>query len=220
MPQKSNKTLVTLLLDRSGSMEEIRDETIEAVNSYISHLKDSQDDIRLSLALFDSPFPGTEMKLEKIFVAKKVDKVQLLTRSDFAPRGGTPLLDAVATTILAVEESLIGKTAKVVLAIQTDGDERHSKDFSWNAVKAMISAKEKAGWQVNFLGAGINAYKQGERLGISRAQTLSYGVDREATRNAFAATAAVTRGFASGAMATTSYSSDHKLSAGDLWTDK
>jgi uncharacterized protein YegL len=126
---KTKKTLVTLLLDRSGSMQSVKDDTIGAINSYIEELKSSKSKIHFSLILFDSFGGGCD--LEKVYVAEKIKNVDPLTSKDFNPRGGTPLIDASCTTIRAVEESIKGKDANVVFAIQTDGNENQSVENSW-----------------------------------------------------------------------------------------
>ena len=211
------KTLVTLLLDRSSSMEEIKQETIEGVNSYFHHLRGGGDDVRLSLVLFDSPWPGTHIELEKVFVGQKISKVRNLTSADFVPRGGTPLRDAIYRTIRAVELSIVGKDVKVVIAIQTDGKELNSQEITWAGVRNLITEKEAQGWQFNFMGAGLDAYEEGQKLGLSTANIMAYGKDLEKTRAAFSATAIATRSFVSGSSESTSYSAEQKAAAGDLW---
>lgn len=221
MSNKTEKTLVTLLLDQTGSMNKVKSQTIEAINAYISHLKEGGDDIRFSLIMFDAPWPAEQMELEKLHVGRKIAEVPELMDADYQPRGMTPLIDAAFQTIRAVEASLKGKSGtKVVIAIQTDGDENASRENSWNDLKALIADKERDGWQFNFMGAGINAYQQSERMGISRSKTISYGMDKKSTHSAFEATASVTRAFASGSILSTNYADTDKLAAGDNWHGK
>lgn len=211
---KKTKTLVTLLLDRSGSMHSIWSDTIGAINAYMDTFRDSKSDIRFSLVLFDSY--GSEMCLEKVFVAEKIKKIKSFNAGDFQPRGGTPLRDAIGTTVAAVSESLKGRDdVKVVFAIQTDGQENNSSEYSWDSVKSLISEKEKLGWEFTFMGCGINAYEQAGRLGINQAKTVSYGKNAEQTKAVFEASALNTRSFAEGISASTVYSSEQKLRAGD-----
>lgn len=209
------KTLVTLLLDRSGSMQSVKDDTIGAINAYIEELKSSTTPIHFSLILFDSV--NYKCELEKVYVAEKIKNVKPLTSDDFKPRGGTPLIDAACTTIRAVEESLRGKKdANVVFAIQTDGQENHSRENTWDGLKSLIQEKEsELGWEFIFMGCGIDAYKQGSMMGISASKTLSYGKDSAQTRAAFRATAHNTVMYSAGKMSDLSYSAEQKMSAGD-----
>jgi uncharacterized protein with von Willebrand factor type A (vWA) domain len=211
----SKKTLVTLLLDRSGSMEKVKADTIGAINAYIGKLREAEDDIRFSLVFFDSDYSGN-MDLQKIFVGKKISEVKDLTDNDFMPRGGTPLIDAACTTIRAVADSVAERTdTKMVFALQTDGDENMSRENTWSDLKSLISRKENEGWEFIFMGCGIDAYQQGAQMGISRNKTLSYGKDRTATHAAFEATAINTARYASGASASMDYTDDQKSRAGD-----
>lgn len=212
---KKTKTLVTLLLDRSGSMQFTRDDTVGAINAYMKTLRDSDEDIRFSLIMFDSS-TGRGVDLEKFCVAEKISNVGEFTLNDFVPRGQTPLIDAACITIGAIEESLKGRSdTNIVLAIQTDGAENSSVENTWENLRKLISAKEEAGWEFNFMGCGIDAYEQGARMGISAAKTVSYGTDRKQTEAAFAATASNTALYASGALGSLDYSAEQKLSSGD-----
>jgi len=220
--QTKTKTLVTLLLDRSGSMETVRDDTIGAINAYVDGLRASGDDFRFSLLTFTSDFAG-DMQLERIMVANRVEDVKRLTRDDFVPHGGTPLIDAACATIDAVKSSLTGKSSsgtKVVFAIQTDGDENMSRTHSWADLKSRIEGCEEAGWEFVFMGCGINAYKQGARMGLGADKTMSYGEGKAETEAAFRATAANTVMFASGAASTMAYSAAQKSASGDAWADQ
>lgn len=216
---KAKKTLVTLLLDRSYSMQEVREATIGAINAYIGELRASEADIRFSLVLFDSDTLGG-ISLKKVHVARPIAEVPDLTWADYEPRGGTPLIDAAYTTIKAVAASLEGgrdKDTNVVVAIQTDGDENSSRNHSWTELKSLVSEKEELGWEMIFMGAGINAYKQAGQMGISGVKTVSYGADRIGTREVFAATAANVSAYASGLRSTTEYSDLQKRAAGDAF---
>ena len=213
---KSPKTLVTLLLDRSGSMQTLKDDTLGALNAYIDRLRQEESDIRFSLVQFDAPDFAAPMALEKVHVARPVAEIPDLGPDDFIPRGGTPLIDAACATIRAVAESLEGREkTRVVVAIQTDGQENRSVENSWNDLKALIAEKEKAGWEFVFMGCEIDAYKQGAMMGVSPDKTLSYGKDPEATRAAFAATAANTAHYAAGTLGSMDYTAAQKMEAGD-----
>ena len=212
-----NRTLVTLLLDRSGSMHQFKADTIGAINAWIGTLRESatdDTDMRFSLVQFDGPYGGP-MHLERTHVAQPIAEIPDLADADFQPRGGTPLIDAAIATILAIDESLSGREGvKVVLAIQTDGEENQSQ-APWRDLKALVKEKTAAGWEIIFMGAGIDAYAQGAQMGIGRSKTLSYGTDSDQTRAAFAATAQNTSLYASGAMASMDYTDDQKIAAGD-----
>lgn len=208
---KPGKTSVTFLLDRSGSMEAIKGDTIGAFNAYLDGLQGA--DIEFSLVQFDS------MSLDKVYVRVPVAQATKLDNNNYQPRGGTPLIDASYKTIKAVEHSLQGEsTTKVVICIQTDGHENASTEYTWEQLNALIKEKTALGWQFNFMGASIDAYSQGARMGISAGQTVSYNAQNTAaTMDSFLASASNARSFAAGQSVNTNYSAQQKSASGDIF---
>jgi hypothetical protein len=209
--QTAMRTLVTFLLDRTGSMEAIRDDTIGGFNAYLDGLKGNGGaDIDFTLIQFDS------VSIDKICVAVPVAEVEKLTRETYQPRASTPLIDAAVKTINAVEAALLhGPAAKVVICIQTDGQE-NSTEHNWAELNALIKEKSAKGWQFNFMGVGIDAYDQGARMGISPAATMAYDHrDRQATVAAFSASAENARRYACAEIDDTDYRPAQKAAAGD-----
>jgi hypothetical protein len=213
----TQNTLITFLLDRSGSMESVRDDTIGAFNAYLDDLKAEVGvDLIFNLVQFNG------QGLEKVCVRRPVSEVHRLDRNSYVPRGSTPLIDAAYTTIKAIEASLNGDAeTKVVICIQTDGEENASEEHNWDELSALVKEKRALGWQFNFMGAGIDAYDQGARMGIAADQTLSYDPkDPVANKAAFMAAAESTRLYSRGAMESTSYSDAQKRAAGDKYAGR
>jgi hypothetical protein len=185
------RTLVTFLLDETGSMESIKDDTIGGFNAYLATLKSSATPIDFTLIKFDS------RRIEKVCVAVPVGEVAALSSDTYRPGAATPLIDAAYKTIKAVEKSLNGSKPQVVICIQTDGHENSSTEHSWADLNALIKEKSALGWQFNFLGTGIDAYDTGERMGVSAMATMSSGRSSRHVRASYAAVADATVGFAS-----------------------
>lgn len=213
----AGQTLVTFLLDRSGSMDAIKAATIEAFNAYLDTLKAGGDGIEFSFLQFDT------QSLDKICVNEPVTKVQGLTPLTYQPRGGTPLIDAAYKTIKAVESALPSRKdkPKIVVCIQTDGEENQSTEHTWESLSALVKAKIADGWQFNFMGAGIDAYAQGAKMGIAAMSTMSYDPSKvQTTLAAFAASAHNTMSYASGDAANTDYSFVQRGASGDAFAHK
>lgn len=215
---KNQETLVTLLLDRSSSMSSCYDATIEAFNGYISTLKDAKTPIKFTFLQFDH-HAGCD--INKVHFEMPIKDVPDLNKTSYKPRGSTPLIEASIKTIEALDKALSAKenNPKVVICIQTDGEENSSNhEYTWDRLSSLVQSKTKEGWQFNFMGAGIDAYDQGSKMGMSVAQTMSYDHNNlAATRSAFAANAANTMAYASGEAVNTAYSAKQKLDAGDIW---
>lgn len=208
---KLDRTLVTFLLDRTGSMQEVRDDTIGAFNTYIETLKREGGGIEFSLILFDST------SVDRIYVNRPIAEVKPLTTDTYVPRDWTPLIDASFKTIKAVERSVSESKdkPKVVICIQTDGQENASRQHTMKELQDLIKEKRELGWQFNFMGCGIDAYDQARQMGISRGSTVSYGKDFAATQAVFSATARNTSSYAGGQSVNTNYSRRQKKMSGD-----
>jgi len=208
------KTLVSFLLDRSASMASVRDATIEAFNGYVEGLKDGdKGEVEFTFLQFDS------VSIDKHCVNRPIKDAPMLSYDNFQPRGSTPLIDAIFTTVEAIDAALAKRddTPKIVICIQTDGEENCSSAHDWLELNALIKEKTLAGWQFNFMGCGIDAYQQGAKMGITRDNTVSYSSDLKSTRAVFGSAASNTRGFADGLRASTAYTSEQKFAAGDIF---
>ena len=207
-------TLVTFLLDKSGSMGPIRADTIGAFNAYLDELKTDSEGIVFSFLQFDTN--STDVLCRNM----PVKDVKALTEDTYRPNGGTPLIDAAYKTIKAVEKAVAERSEapKVVICFQTDGQEKSSTQHSWNDLQTLIKEKTALGWQFNFMGCGIDAYAQGGRMGIAAVNSMSY--DRhsaQATKAAFSASAENTKAFASGLVGSTAYSGAQRVEAKDKY---
>ena len=215
MTAPKSSTLVTFLLDRTQSMGIIRQPTIDAFNAYLASLKEEKGDgfvCDFTLLQFDS------ISLDRNYVAVPVKDVKPLDFSTFVPRGSTPLIDSCVKTIRAVEESLNARDdkPKVVICFQTDGEENSSRQHTWAELNDLIKEKTLAGWEFNFMGAGIDAYQQASKMGIATLNTVSYDSSSiQATCSGFQASASNARGFGTGALRNTGYSVQQKMESGD-----
>src|SRR5260221_14561392 len=80
----TERTLVTFLLDRTGSMEPIKDDTIGAFNAYLDGLQKAATSIDFTFVQFDS------ISIDKVCVGMPVAQVPRLDASTYQPRASTP----------------------------------------------------------------------------------------------------------------------------------
>jgi len=180
----TNKVLVNVILDRSGSMQPIRDATISGYNEYLNSLRaDKNSEYNISLIQFDSEHDGPSLTIK--YADKPLGEVADLTPADYEPRGMTPLYDAIGECIRRVET----KGRLVITAIITDGMENASHEFTIDNIKALIAEKEKEHWTFVFLGTGIDSYAVSASMGMPAHATSNYAGDPQhvqATYSAFA----------------------------------
>ena len=114
------------------------------------------------------------------------------------PRGGTALLDAVGRLITEVGERLAAlpeeqRPGRVICLIMTDGMENASRDWTWAAVKALITQqREVYDWEFIFLGADIDAIEVASRMGMDGRYAMNFDkYDYGTARGAFRSTVEV-----------------------------
>ena len=180
-----NSTDITIILDRSGSMEYIKEATIKGFNSFIQEQKHTEGNVNVSLVQFDHEY---QVSYESI----PVQEVKKLKNSTFQPRGTTALLDAIGTTIDQTKKrfKLLDKSQRpenVLIVIITDGAENASNKFTRNQIFKMIEKREKkSGWNFVFIGSNQDAIAEGAKFGIKMERALTFANDEEGAIEAFA----------------------------------
>lgn len=166
----AKKMFVSFILDETGSMQSVKGPTISGFNEYIATLKAERnsDDIRFTLTRFNSE------KIEVAYDGVKLKDVGDLTEENYRPNALTPLYDAIGQTIRSLEKKLAGKVQNVLVVIQTDGLENHSKEFTRQGIFDLIREKKEQDWTFAFLGADQDAWAAGQQLGLEKGNVMSY----------------------------------------------
>ena len=154
-------TLLTLVVDRSGSMAHIKGDMERAIEALIGEQAHGEGTCVVTLTQFDDEYE---------VVADGVPAVDMPPYG-LDPRGGTALLDAIGRTIAMVHahiESMgpADRPATVVVAVITDGHENASREWGPLQVMDAIKAKTAEGWNFTFLGADEDALREGLALGF------------------------------------------------------
>lgn len=177
---------VTVVLDRSGSMATVQEDTIGGFNTFVDTQKNGVGKCLITLVQFDDVDPN-----EVVMEGVDVNQSKPLTKETYIPRGGTPLLDAIGRTIVATGIRLskmadADRPSKVVFVILTDGHENSSKEYTAAKIKEMIKHQQDAyQWQFVFLGANQDAIAAGGNIGINANNSMTYAANSAGTRAAF-----------------------------------
>jgi uncharacterized protein YegL len=179
------QTMLSLILDRSGSMQGKEDDVIGGVNAFIIEQKMLPDEAVISLVRFDEEY-------EEFRPTAPLKDAKLIDAEDYQPRGSTALLDAVGRTLLALDAAWKQyQPQRAIVVIVTDGHENASHEFTLAQIKEMIEGREKSGkWAFLFLGADVNAFAEAGAMGIAAHNTAGYANTRVGTRSAYAAATA------------------------------
>lgn len=181
---KKNLTELVFILDRSGSMSGLEDDTIGGFNSFIDKQKNVDGKCLVSTVLFNS-------RSKIIYDRVSLDEISKMTRSDYVPGGSTALIDAMGDAIHHIknvhkyirEEDVPNNTVFVII---TDGQENDSHKYSSDEVKAMVNKQKEMGWEFIFLGANIDAVETAKQYGIDENRSVRFHNDDKGIKNNFA----------------------------------
>ena len=177
---KKDLTELVFILDMSGSMAHLTDDTIGGFNSVLKEHNDGKGEVLVTTYVFNNE---SKMVHDRLPIAN----VPAMTEKNYSARGCTALLDAIGGAIehivgihrYAREEDIPEHT---VFVITTDGMENASHKFSAEHVKNKIKhEQEKYGWEFIFLAANIDAIETAEAYGIDRSRAVNYHADAEGT---------------------------------------
>lgn len=182
-------TDITMILDRSGSMNDCKSAMEEALNAYLTDQKRVDEPCTFSLVRFDNEY----------VVSQNCVSIQEVNKICIEPRGSTALLDAIGRAITDTGRRLEKlpeqeRPDKILFVIVTDGIENSSRTYvNYNprlgpkaqTVFDMIKHQnEKYGWTFVFLGANQDAIATATALGISADNALNFDASNSG-RNRF-----------------------------------
>ena len=171
------RTMICLILDRSGSMGGREDDVIGGVNSFLAEQKKLPEPAVISFVRFDSE------AVERFREPVDLQACQPLSREEFQPRGATPLLDAVGVTIAKLDHDWQAvQPDRAIVVIVTDGQENASREYRKAQLKQLIEARQQTGkWSFLYLGANVDAFAEAGEIGILGANSAGYTSSRRGT---------------------------------------
>lgn len=183
------RTELVYILDMSGSMRELARDTIGGYNSLLDAQRkvgeaDPEMKASVTTVLFDDRYIILHDR-------KDIREVADITEKEYCPRGMTAMLDAVGRTITHVGQELAAmpeaeRPGLVSVTIVTDGYENASREYTWNAVQAMIrEQREKYSWVFAFIGANIDVERASESLGIDSRLAKAYTASSAGTQSVY-----------------------------------
>lgn len=209
---KKNFTSINVILDGSGSMAPLINDTINGYNKFLIDQKELPGDAILSLCIFN-----TDCRI--VHDSLPLKGAPELNNKTYNTMGGTALLDAIGLTVDRVGDKLSAmkeedRPEKVLFVIITDGEENSShllkdggvaipsKKFYKNdsiprshnlnlkypllKIKDMIDHQQfKYNWEFLYFGANVDAFAEGKSLGISRHNTMGYLADSAGTKDMY-----------------------------------
>ena len=139
------KNIAAVCLDATGSMRGQRERVVTSMNEYAESVP---EDTHLVVFMFNTDMWAKHYDGE----ARQFPK---MTLEDYKPYAMTPLYDSVAKTIEHVK-SIASENDKVMVMVDTDGEENASTDHTQETIKALVDAQKAAGWDFLFMANGLD----------------------------------------------------------------
>jgi hypothetical protein len=196
-------TEIICVIDRSGSMESIKNDAIGGFNSFLNDQKSISGSASLTLVLFNNRY-------QLVHDNVPLSDVQPLNEESYKASGTTALFYAIGKTIDDVGVRLANahedeRPNKILFIIITDGEENASHHFNKvvnndsfssrtvreplydeEKINYMIThQREKYNWEFVFLAANQDAMKTADKLSISRGNTMNFSSTPNSVNTAY-----------------------------------
>lgn len=179
------KTHITFVLDSSGSMAKIADDTKGGFNTLLFDQREEDGEATISLYDFNET-------VTKLYDHVEIDEAAKLTDENYTPSGRTALHDAVSTAITETDDRIATipesqRPTNVVIVILTDGKENAS-ETPQDHVRELVGQYQDRGWEFLFIGANQDAALTAEQMGMDADHSLDMQHSGEGTRAAYKST--------------------------------
>ena len=172
---KQTKTQVfnVVILDKSGSMESIRQAAIDGFNETLAGIKKAQEKYADTQEHFVSLLTFCDCEKKYVFDKVPAKEARKLTLEDYEPCCCTPLYDAMGFTLTTMRNFVKSvDDAVVVVTIITDGYENASKEYTGVAVKKLVEELKSDGWTFTYMGANQDSVEVAFSLSIRNSRNF------------------------------------------------
>lgn len=176
----STYTALVLIVDRSGSMDNISKQTQDALEELVNGQKEEPGKLTIDTVFFDNHYDERAH-----FVDPKLTKLDLAIR----PGGMTALYDAIGNKVTSFGEALEAlpedeRPGKVIVVIATDGMENSSHKYNADAVATLIkNQKEEYDWKFTFIAANQDAVLTAQTLNINSEDAITFSANNAGTQS-------------------------------------
>ena len=174
---KNKTTLYHFIVDQSGSMAGLENQTMEGFNTQLRTIQQLKMEFPDQEYLCSLTFFNQHIQDRIKF--GQVENIQPLSQENYIPNGTTALLDAIGKSIYSIKNKFGKDIAEdkmsIVLVIITDGHENSSRMYSYHDVAHLIKELDGSGkWTFSFLGADFDAIHTSHMLNIRRENVMNF----------------------------------------------
>lgn len=188
---EKQKTYHLMILDKSTSMNFVRDVTISGLNEQLGSIRQAEEDFNDQEQILCFVTFSNDVEMTQVW-NKSISEIDDFERADFSPNGMTALYDAIGMGINKlrnqIEDELAERKANVVVTIFTDGQENVSSEFKDpSTVRTLVEEVQNSGqWTVAFVGVGQeDVFTVAQSIGVSRGNTMAVRAGLDGAADAF-----------------------------------
>jgi uncharacterized protein YegL len=159
---------IVFVLDKSGSMAGLREQTVNNFNEQLQELKKDINDTQVNLISLIT-FAGST-SIEDVRASQPLSQFEEIKLEDYKPIGGTALYDAIAHAVMKADmgiEKYKNFDNAALIVILSDGGENASKEFDNHKITDLIKNRQDSGkFTFTFMGCGEVVRRQAFGMGI------------------------------------------------------
>ncbi len=176
-------THITFVLDSSGSMSKIREDTIGGFKTFLADQREEPG--RASVTLYE--FSDS---VSQVYQGTPLADAPELDTETYTPGGQTALHDAIATAVTETDGHIEKQPASVqpdtvIVVVLTDGKENASETPQSRVRELIEQYREEHDWEFLFIGANQDAVLTATEMGIEADKSLDMAHSGEGTHAAY-----------------------------------
>ena len=179
-------THITFVLDSSGSMSAIEDDTKGGFNAFLEDQRDEEG--RATVTLYDF-----NTNVDFVYREYPIEEAPKLDDSNYTPGGSTALHDAIYTAVTETADRLSQKKPadrpdNVIVVVLTDGKENASETHQERVREQVEYRRKEFDWEFLFIGANQDAALTAASMGMDEDRSLNMSHSGEGTKAAYEST--------------------------------
>lgn len=179
-------THITFVLDSSGSMSAIEDDTKGGFNAFLEDQRDEEGSATVTLYDFNT-------NVDLIYEEYPIEDAPKLDDDNYTPGGNTALHDALYTAVTETAEQLSGREAtngpdNIIVVVLTDGKENASETHQERVREQVEYRRKEFDWEFLFIGANQDAALTAASMGMDENRSLNMSHSGEGTKAAYEST--------------------------------
>jgi hypothetical protein len=180
------KTHITFVVDSSGSMSVIEDDTKGGFNTFLTDQRDEDGTATVTLYDFNTD-------VERVYQNYPIEDAPTLNDENYTPKGRTALHDAIYTAMTETADEITAREAEdrldnVIIVVLTDGKENASETPQERVREQVRYRREEHDWEFLFIGANQDAALTASEMGMDEDRSLNMAHSSDGARAAYEST--------------------------------